>query len=340
MKSKVSIYDIAKYSNVSPAAVSYVINGVNKVSEETRNKVLKAIEELGYVPNHNARSLSTGKSHLIGLFLPLSDTSVAYLQNPFYVEFIGGLEKGIRDADYDIVIGSLKNENDFERWARSRNLDAVVMLGKYPRNIYDDIKRLNIPVVLTDVYEEYSNEFHNIRIDDEKGMYISTKYLIEKGHREIGFIGFKEASLVDKNRYLGYKRAMDEYNIEIKDEFLFTSFATFDDGYKIADEILRRQSVSAVACAADITAIGIIKRYSELGLKVPDDLSIVGFDDIRDAEYIYPGLTTIHQDIGLKGEKAMTIILDSLKTNNIKKILINLDPFLVERGSVKEVNKG
>lgn len=340
MKNKISIYDIAKYSEVSPAAVSYVINGVNKVSEETRKKVLKAIEELGYVPNHNARSLSTGKSHLIGLFLPLSDTSIAFLQNPFYAEFIGGLEKGIMDADYDIVIGSLKNENDFERWIRSRNLDAVVMLGKYPKSVYDDIKKINIPVVLTDVYEEYSNEFHNVRVNDELGMYMSTKYLIENGHKDIGFIGFKEASLVDKKRYLGYKRAMEEYNIVIKEEYLFTSFATFDDGYKIANEIIRRNCVTAVACAADIIAIGIIKRYSELGKKVPDDLSIIGFDDIRDSEYIFPGLTTIHQDIGLKGEKAMSIILDTLRTNNNKKILINLEPSLVERDSVKKVNNG
>ena len=339
MKNKISIYDIAKYSNVSPASVSYVINGKNKVSEETKQKVLKAIEELGYVPNHNARSLSTGKSHLIGLFLPLSDTSVAFLQNPFYVEYIGGLEKGIMDADYDIVISGLKNEHDFERWARSRNLDAVVMLGKYPKKVYDDIKKLNIPVVLTDVYEEYSNEFHNIRINDEKGMYLSTKHLIEKGHKEIGFIGFKEISLVDENRFNGYKRAMNEYNIEIKDEYLFTSLATFDDGYKIADEIIRRNNVTAVACSADIVAIGIIKRYNELGKNIPEDLSIIGFDDIQDAKYIHPGLTTIHQDIGSKGEKAMQIILENLKNNIHTKTLINLEPYLVERESVKELLK-
>ena len=337
MKNKLSIYDIAKYSEVSPASVSYVINGKNKVSEETRQKVLKAIEELGYVPNHNARSLSTGKSHLIGLFLPLSDTSIAFLQNPFYAEYIGGLEKGIIDADYDIVIGGLKNEHDFERWIRSRNLDGVVMLGKYPRKVYDDIKKINIPVVLTDVYEEYSNEFHNIRINDELGMYLSTKYLIEKGHKKVGFIGFKEISLVDENRFKGYKKAMDEYGFEIKDDYLFTTLATFDDGYKIADEIIKRKSVTAVACSADIIAIGIIKRYKELGKNIPDDLSIVGFDDIQDSKYIYPGLTTIHQDIGLKGEKAMNIILDSLRNNTHNKILINLEPYLVERDSVKEV---
>ena len=168
-------------------------------------------------------------------------------------------------------------------------------------------------------------------------MYLATKYLIEKGHKKVGFIGFKEISLVDEKRFNGYKKAMNEFNIEIKDEFLFTSLATFDDGYKIADEIIRRNSVTAVACSADIIAIGIIKRYKELGKNIPNDLSIVGFDDIQDSKYIYPGLTTIHQDIGVKGEKAMSIILASLKNNNYKKVLINLEPYLVERESVKEV---
>ena len=124
-----------------------------------------------------------------------------------------------------------------------------------------------------------------------------------------------------------------------QDEYIFTSLATFDDGYKIADEIIRRNNVTAVACSADIVAIGIIKRYNELGKNIPEDLSIIGFDDIQDAKYIYPGLTTIHQDIGSKGEKAMQIILENLKNNIHTKTLINLEPYLVERESVKELLK-
>ena len=338
MKKKISIYDIAKYSNVSPAAVSYVINGKNKVSEETKKKVLAAIEELGYVPDHTARTLSTGKSHLIGLMLPLDDTSIAFLQNPFYVEFIGGLEQGISNYDYDIVIGCKKKINTFKHWAKSRGLDGVVMLGNYPENVYQDIKELNIPVVLTDIYEEHSKEFHNIRIDDEKGTYIATKHLIENGHKKIGFVGCKDLSLVDKHRYLGYLKAMKEANLEVKEDYNYFSFATFDDGYKVADKIYEKKNVTAVVCAADIIAIGIIKRYNERKIKVPDELSIVGFDDIQDAKFIYPGLTTIRQDIGQKGKLAAETILKSLNEGIAEKTLIVTESYLVIRESVKQID--
>lgn len=337
MKKKISIYDIAKYINVSPATVSYVINGVHKVSEETKQKVLAAIEELGYVPDHNARSLSTGKSHLIGLFLPLDDASIAFLQNPFYVEFIGGLEQGIANYDYDIVIGYQKNQNNFKDWARSRGLDGIVMLGTYPKNVYEDIKKLNIPVVLTDIYEEYADEFHNVRINDEKGMFLATKHLIEKGHKNIGFVGARNFSLVDKNRYHGYVKAMKEYNLTIDESNLYDCFATFDDGYAIADNIMKNKELTAIVCSADIIAIGIMKRYKELGKDLPNDLSIVGFDDISDAKYIYPGITTIRQDIGQKGKMAARIIVDNLENEVNTKTVITLEPILIERESVKSI---
>ena len=233
MKKNISIYDIAKYINVSPATVSYVINGVNKVSDKTRETVLAAIEELGYVPDHNARSLSTGKSHLLGLYLPLDYTSKTFLQNPFYVEFMGGLELGIKDNDYDIVIGSNRNSTDIISWVKSRKLDGIVILGKYNDNVYSNLKDLNIPVVLTDIYEDYSTEFNNVRVDDEKGMYLATKHLIENNHKVIGFVGYNTSSLVDMARFRGYKKAMDEYGLEINYDYVYPCVATFENGYEI-----------------------------------------------------------------------------------------------------------
>ncbi|MBQ9730967.1 MAG: LacI family DNA-binding transcriptional regulator [Bacilli bacterium] len=337
MKKNVSIYDIAEYLQVSPATVSYVINGVNKVSEKTKQRILDAIDELGYVPDHNARSLSTGKSHLIGLFLPLDDASIAFLQNPFYVEFLGGLELGIANQDYDIVIGSQRNSANFKDWAISRRLDGIVMLGKYPKNVYDDIKKLNIPVVLTDIYEEYSSEFYNVRINDEKGMYMATEYLIKNGHKNIGFIGYNTYSLVDMTRYNGYKKALIDNNIDINYSYIYPCLATFEDGYKFADKLLENKDITAIVCAADIIAVSIIKRYSELNKKIPEELSIIGFDDIQVANYIHPGLTTIKQDITEKGRKTAELIINSLKNNISKNIIVNLEPTLVERQSVKKI---
>ena len=338
MTKKVSIYDVAKYCHVSAASVSYVLNGKKKVSLETKRKILRAIDELGFVMDSSARALSTGRSHLIGLFLPLDDASVAFMQNPFYAELLGGLETGIADYDYDIVIGYQKNQNNFKDWVQSRGIDAIVMLGKYPKSVYEDIKKLHITAVLIDVYEEYGKEFYNIRIHDELGMYKATQYLIENGHTAIGFVGSKEKSLIDLMRYKGYERAMKEHHLLVDESMYFESFATFDEGVRVADEIIKRNNVTAVVCTSDITAIGIMRKYGEEKKSVPEDLSIVGFDDIQVAQYVYPGITTVRQDIRLKGELAAKAIIEDLKKKKSMNTTITLEPSLVIRESVKKVN--
>ena len=336
MAKKVSIYDVAKYVNVSPASVSYVVNGIDKVSKATKEKILKGIKELGYTPNQTAITLSTGQSKLIGLFLPWDDPSIAFLQNPFYGEFIGCLEKQLASHGYDLVIESIKNPSSFESWAQSRLVDGIVMLGKCPKEIYKGIKSMEIPTVLVDVYEDYSKEFCNVRINDEEGSYIATEYLIKKGHKNIGFVcGDLKTSFVDQKRFHGFKHAMENYGIEVKEELIFDTVATFDGGYKIADRILKTKDITAVVCAEDILAIGIVRKYSEKGKSIPDSLSIVGFDDIQASVYIYPALTTIHQDIGEKGNISANLILDDLKEKSLSKKTIILEPYLIERDTVK-----
>ena len=336
---KVSIYDIAKYLGLSPATVSYVINGVDKVSEATKQKVLKAIDELGYVPNYTARTLSTGKSHLIGILLPLDDASIAFLQNPFYVEFIGGFEKGMLGYNYDLVIGVTKTKEDLKEWVLRRDLDGLVIIGSCPQIIYPEIKKLDIPIVLIDDYNEEANAFNNISSNDEQGMYLATRYLINSGHKAIGFIGKPESYPVDKRRFDGYKKAMEEDKLPIKDEYIYHINATFNDGYAIGDSIINDKLVSAIVCSADILAVGIMKKIKELGYDVPKDLSIMGYDDISYANFIYPGLSTIRQDISEKGLRAAEILIDKLENDRKGKVAINIEPELIIRESVNQ-NRG
>ena len=332
---KVSIYDIAKYLGLSPATVSYVINGVDKVSEVTKQKVLKAIDELGYVPNYTARTLSTGKSHLIGILLPLDDASIAFLQNPFYVEFIGGFEKGMLGYNYDLVIGVTKTQDDLKEWVLRRDLDGLVIIGTCPKNIYSELKRLNIPIVLIDDYSDDANAFNNISSNDEQGMYLATRYLINSGHKNIGFIGKPESYLIDMRRFEGYKKAMEEDHLEIKDDNIYRINATFNDGYEIGEELINKKELTAIVCSADILAIGIMKKIKELGYDVPKDLSIMGYDDISYANFVYPGLSTIRQDISEKGSRAAEILIDKLENDRRGKVTINMEPVLVIRESVK-----
>ena len=338
MENKISIYDIAKYLDISPATVSYVINGVNKVSEKTKEKVLKAIEELGYVPNYTARALSTGKSRMIGILLPVDDASIAFLQNPFYVEFIGGMEKVISKYDYDLVIGIYNKTKNIKEWVMSRNLDGVVIVGSCEDSVYQELKSIELPIVFTDDYKIQAQDFNVVISNDEDGMYLATKYLINMGHTQIGFVGDPVSYLIDKKRYEGYKKALEEVGIEVDDNHLFITDATFTSGYNIGEEIING-NVSSIVCSGDILAIGIMKKIKELGYDIPKDLSIIGFDDIQDANFVYPGLTTVKQDIGEKGYRSAQIIIDVLENSRKGRVNINLESSLVIRDSVCRVKK-
>ena len=338
MSKKVTIYDIAKRLHVTPATVSYALNNVSKVSEEMRKKILDTAREMGYSRDYTAVSLSTGKTHLMALFLPFEDISKAFLENPFYGEFIGCFEKQIKKEDYDLIIEPQIEEKDVLAWLRGRGVDAIAILGNYPKHYRKALKALNKPTVLVDIFDNYSDEFNYVLTSDSKGCYDATKYLIENGHKNIAFVaGDINSSIVDQRRYDGYKKALDESGIQLKDEFLFVSEVSFDGGVTIADQLMLNKDITAVVCAADTLAIGIIHGYRNAGKSIPESLSVVGFDDIQPAKMIYPALTTIKQNIGEKGRIAAKLLLDDLNKNQIGHKVITIEPELVIRDSVKSL---
>lgn len=336
MAKKISIYDVARHVNVSPAAVSYVINGINKVSEATKEKILKGIEELGYMKDYNALTLSTGKSHLIGLCLPLDDISQAMTANPFYAEFIGSLQKAIAESDYDLVIRAIGDGSAIDAWVKSRSLDALLVLGKHNEDAFSSLSSSGVPVIFCDVYSKEASSFVNIRVDDVEGERLATSYLIENGHCRIAFIGGEvETSLVDKKRLEGYKLALEEANIPYDPAIVFDTIATFEGGYSVAQDIIGKD-ITAICCAADIIAIGLLCRLQELGVKIPEDLSVIGFDDIATCGQIYPALTTIRQDIQEKAHLASEAVLGILQHGEVAKKTIVIAPELIVRSSVAQ----
>jgi LacI family transcriptional regulator len=332
---KPSIYDIAKKVNVSSATVSYVLNGKDgKVSEATKKRIYQAMEELGYTRDHAAVSLSTGKSHLIGIVLPLNATSEAFFNNPFYGEFLGAFDEVLQEKGYDVIICSSKSVASFERWYRSRALDGVVVLGSLSQEMEKSLCRLNALAVLVDVYEEYSAPFTNIRINDENGEYSATCHLIGLGHKNIGYLGGPDNSIVNHRRYCGYEKALLENDLPIKKELVFHTLTTFDGGYALGEKIKERLGrMSAVVVDADIIAIGLIRRLLELGVSLPDELSIVGFDDIQPAQYIHPALSTVHQDIREKGALSAKTILDEIANKPLSKKTFVIEPSVKARQS-------
>ena len=337
MSKKVTIYDIAKRLHVTPATVSYALNNVSKISEETRKKILDTAREMGYSRDYNAVSLSTGKTHLIALFLPFEDISKAFLENPFYGEFIGVFGQQIKKKGYDLFIQSEASEKDLLPWLRGRGVDAIAILGNYPKHYRKALKTYGKPVVLVDVFDEHSDEYNNVIISDGEGCYNATKYLIECGHRNIAFVaGDIKNSIVDQRRFDGYRKALEDNGITFNENYLFVSEVSFDGGVNLANKLMSYKDITAIMCAADTLAIGTIYGYRNAGKNVPEDLSVIGFDDIQSAKMIYPALTTVRQDINYKARIAAELILKDLENNEIGHEIRELSPELIIRESVKK----
>ena len=343
MTKKTNIAEIAKLAGVSTATVSYVINDVDKVSEKTKERVRKIMADLDYIPSINARSLSNGQTRLIGVTLPLiapSDTTGTLLEtNPFFAEYLGEIHKVISQYGYDILLSGIQVKGKYKNWIQSRGLDGIILLGSYPPDIYEEVKTLNIPTVLTDVYETYANDFHSVNTDDAEGSYTATKHLISLGHKKIGFVGGSiQQSPIHNNRYLGYGKAMLEANLKINNDCVFETLTTFEGGMHLAHRLMKEKfDLTALVVDADIVALGIMKVCQDNGKKIPDELSIVGFDDIQAASFTSPGLTTIRQFISKKGEIAANLIMVDIMANTRTTDSKMVKSKLIVRGSTKRL---
>ncbi len=333
IKKRATIKDIAEKTGVSVATVSNVINGINKVSDDTKRLILNTMEEMDYKPNLIARSLTNRYSNMIGLLLPItetgSDASLLLKENPFYGELISGAEYKATELDYDILIKGVRPGQSCRDWIIKRNLDGAIFIGNYTVVISEEMKKLGSELVLMDAYDDGTKLHHSIGIDDRQGGYLATKYLLELGHRNIAIAASN--IMVDGaiyRRFLGYKSALSEYGITADGHWIFQDALTFEGGYRTGLNILKsREKISAVFAVADAVAFGIIKAFYDQGKQIPKDLSIVGFDDTKGCEYNNPGLTSVHQPIYEKGIVAVETIIDAIrrKTSETKHIMLPVE---------------
>lgn len=339
MKDKATIRDVATAAGVSAATVSYVLNGKKKVSEETRNAVLEIIRQMEYVPDLNARGLSRKDTRLIGVVVPQTEPgSTLMFRNNFYSEILGSIEFHARQNGYHVLISATDVTEDYLKLIQERNLDGVIIIGTYQSEFLSRLKELEVPVVLVDSYCKY-DWFHAIRIDDEKASYMATKYVLDAGHRKIALVsGILHENGVMKKRFKGYQRALADYGVSYSNKYLFEGNVDYDSGVKIARQIAEQEmDITAVVATADIFAIGLIKGFYEAGIRVPEDISVMGFDDLDIAAYLTPGLTTIKQQIVFKGERAVNLLVQNMEDPNMSKVEEILPVHLIERDSVKEM---
>ncbi len=337
---KVTINDIAKFTGVTPATVSYVINGKHsKVSAGTIERVKAAMLELNYVPNISARTLVNNESKLIGFFVPYSENRQdGLLSNPFYSQIISGIESVCRNRGFHLIISGIDKKEDYSDIPTKRNLDGLVLLGVLERKLLDELEKLNIPIILIDSYIK-GEGMCTIAIDDEQGGYMATCHLIQKGHQKIAIVnGEIIKNGVTERRFRGYQKAMMEYGL-YDPKLVFEDSVSFEFGYEAGSRIIEQHpDITAVFATADILAFGIVKAVYDHGRIIPDNLSIVGFDDVIFASMMQAPLTTIHQDIYLKGIRAAEMLIDSIEGKNKmcgENVVLPIS--LIERKSVRSI---
>ncbi|MNM57780.1 HTH-type transcriptional repressor PurR [compost metagenome] len=335
-----TIKDIAKTVGVSCTTVSNVIHGKpGRVSAETIIKINKAIEDLNYVPNMSARSLVSNSSKVIGVINHIVTTrDKNFMEDPFHSIFIGAIESTLRENGYYLMLRTVETSQDLNFFLRNWNVDGLILTGIYEDDFYSVLTKLNIPVVLIDSYVSNPN-ICNVSLEDFNGGYLATKYLIDHGHRSIAFASpFIKYKGVVSERFDGYKKALSEANIEFNKDLVFEQELDTPTAIALGKSLANRNDFTAIFSTADILAAGIITGLKQAGKKVPDDISIIGFDDINLCNLISPALTTIHQDAHLKGKLSVNYIIDKLENKPIHQRETILPVRVVERDSVMSIS--
>ena len=338
MKNRVTIRDVAAEAKVSVATVSYVLNGKKKVSEQTKQRVLDVIDRLGFIPDLNARGLSVKDTRLFGIVVPQTEPgSRLMFHNLFYSELLGSIEYAARKRGYHVIISATDVTEDYLQLIQERNLAGVIIIGTYENRFFDRLNELDVPVVLIDSYCKY-DYFHKLRLDDEYSTYLATNYIISQGNKKIALAtGSIQADGVMQKRYRGFLKAMKENHIEFDKNDLYETTVEYEGGVEVARKILQSKSdITAVVATADVMAIGMMKGFFEAGVKIPEQISIIGFDDLDISKFMTPGLTTIRQPISQKGERAVELLVENIENPNMKKVDEIFPVELIERGSVAE----
>ncbi|HCG8265663.1 TPA: substrate-binding domain-containing protein [Vibrio parahaemolyticus] len=330
--------DIAKLAGVSTSTVSHVINKTRFVSEEISERVNNAAKELNYyAPSALARSLKVNRTKTIGMLVTTST-------NPFFGEVVKGVERSCYHKGYSLIL--CNTEGDNERMRQSINTllqkrvdGLILMCSSLEGERIDVFERYpDIPVVVMDWGPML---FTSDKIQDNsfRGGYLAAKYLIDCGHTEIGCITGPLIKHQAQMRYEGYKRAMNEAGLEFNANWIIESDFECEGGYQAFKKMAERGTLpSSIFVSNDMMAMGVINAANELGIKVPDDLSIIGYDDIHIAKFMSPSLTTIHQPKYRLGQAAVETLVRRLDDKSNEAQVVQLEPTLVVRNSVKLLN--
>ncbi len=303
-----TIKEIAQILNVSATTVSNVIRGKTKeVSPKTVEKVNAYLREVNYIPNMSAQNLALNRSNILGFVLMTSDyRGIEPFKDPFVAELIGSVEEAVRKAGFFVMLYI------------SNNIDEII----------EYFSRWNVDGLLQD-------RAVNVGLNDEEATSETVKYLVSKGHRKIGFLS-RSLMGVDIARYNGYRKAMENAGLVLPE---MNKMVLFEESgsHSYVEMASKSKNLTAVITCSDSSAIFLINAFNEIGVHVPEDVSVVGFDDSSVCEYSRPALTTVRQDIRLKGETSVRMLINLIDGESVPGRTITLPTRLIERRSVRVI---
>lgn len=330
--------DIARLAGVSTSTVSHVINKSRFVSDEIAERVNNAAQQLNYAPSALARSLKMNRTQTIGMLVTTST-------NPFFGEVVKGVERSCYHKGYNLIL--CNTEGDNQRMKASINtllqkrVDGLLLMCSTLEGERLDVfdRYPDIPVVVMD-WGPILFASDKIQDNSLQGGYMAAKHLIECGHREIGCITGPLIRHQAQMRYEGYKRALAEAGIAINPDWIVESDFECEGGYQAFEKLYERGKLpSALFVCNDMMAMGVIQAANQRGLRIPDDLSLIGYDDVHIAKFMTPALTTIHQPKYRLGKAAIDTLLYRLENPDTTAQVVQLEPTLVVRSSVCSLNK-
>jgi len=305
----VTIKDVAKAAGVAVSTASYALNGVDKVSEQTKEKVLKKAKELNYTPNSIARNLKTRKTELIGLF-------VHDINGPFYDKLIKGIQEVVNQKGYGLIIfcDSGQKPGTSCSFLRERRIDGAIIISPNISNEQvRDLALEGFPIVVLD-RKLAADNLYSVVVDNEKGANEAVQHLIDLGNRKIGFISGPDDSYDNKERLKGYINTLRNNSLEINYEYVLNGKFTEESGYELIIKFLKenKELPTAFFSSNDEMAIGAIRALQEGKIRVPEDVAIVGFDDILISSYIQPKLTTVRRPMYELGSFSAHMLMNIL----------------------------
>ncbi|NUU96588.1 LacI family transcriptional regulator [Marinitoga sp. 1135] len=329
-KRYVTIKDIAKVANVSINTVSRALNNKPDINEETKKKILKIADELGYVKNATASSLRNRKTKTIGVIFK-------DITNPFFVEVLKGIEKATKENDYSLILIDVEKNYEVEKKALKlmfeKRVDGILISPvrnqKQKSDKFQALINLNIPYVIVGDHFE-GMDADEIYADDFKGGYLATKHLIENGKKKILFLDVYNHNFVSYSRFSGYKKALKEYNIRFSKKMVYTIEEDMIAAYEKINELIKEKvDFDGIFCFNDILAYGALKALREHNINVPEKVAVVGYDDIIYSSII--DLTTIKIPKFELGFKAFNLLLEKINNKRHKPEKIILDIDLIKR---------